>query len=105
MHRKTNHRIISLLFIGSVYCNVISVPGDAATIQGGIDLAVNGDIVLVQAGTYVENINFDGKDIKVLSTSGAENTIIDGNQIGRLCANQKDDIVEIIISTWLTLIV
>jgi uncharacterized repeat protein (TIGR01451 family) len=53
-----------------------------ATIQHGIDVAKAGYTVLVHSGTYVENINFNGKNITVKSTDGAEKTIIDGNQNG-----------------------
>ncbi|MDM8559109.1 right-handed parallel beta-helix repeat-containing protein [Candidatus Parabeggiatoa sp. HSG14] len=51
-----------------------------ATIQHGIDVAKDGYTVLVYPGTYVENINFNSKNIKVESTDGAENTVIDGNK-------------------------
>jgi hypothetical protein len=54
------------------------VPADFPTIQQAIDAAVNGDTVLVAAGTYVENINFIGKAITVTSESGPQVTIIDG---------------------------
>jgi len=59
--------------------NVIYVPGDSTTIQGGIGGAVDGDTVLVAPGTYVENINFYGKAITVKSEQGSDATIIDGS--------------------------
>ena len=52
----------------------INVPADHATIQSAIDAANNGDSILVAPGTYVENINFKGKDITVTSSDGPEVT-------------------------------
>jgi len=62
--------------------NTIHVPADQATIQGAINVANNGDTVLVAPGTYSENINFNGKAITVTSSGGASVTIIDGRTNG-----------------------
>ncbi|MBT3621748.1 MAG: hypothetical protein HN535_03240, partial [Flavobacteriales bacterium] len=58
-------------------------------IQTAIDSSVNGDTIIVSPGTYVENINFNGKGIVLASdflltgdTSYISSTIIDGNQSG-----------------------
>lgn len=77
------HCFAILLAFGSVLsAATINVPADVLTIQGAIADAgtVNGDEVVVAAGTYVENINFLGKAITLRSASGdPSDTIIDGN--------------------------
>jgi hypothetical protein len=71
------------------HINSINVPADYSTIQSAIDYSINGDVIHVQPGTYVENINFNGKNITVASLflttqdkSYISQTIIDGNQNG-----------------------
>ncbi|MCF7918935.1 MAG: T9SS type A sorting domain-containing protein [Candidatus Cloacimonetes bacterium] len=82
--------VILLLFMTSIMsAAVINIPGDYALIQAGIEVSVDGDTVLVEPGTYVENIDFYGKNITVSSlyittqdTIFISQTIIDGNQNG-----------------------
>src|SRR5262245_22789734 len=57
----------------------LNVPGDSATIQGAIVLAADGDTILVAPGTYVETIDFFGKQLVIEGTGGAAVTIVDGN--------------------------
>lgn len=79
-----------LLFIHNlVFATIINVPADQPTIQAGINVAVDGDTVLVHLGIYVENINYNGKNIVVGSlflttqdTSYISQTVINGNQNG-----------------------
>lgn len=59
----------------------IRVPADAPTIQAGIDIAPTNARVLVSPGTYSGSgnvdIRFNGKPVEVVSTYGADATIID----------------------------
>ncbi len=67
---------------GARAATTIVVPTQQPTIQAGIDAASPGDTVLVNPGTYHENIDFKGKAITVASSQGAATTVIDGGGIG-----------------------
>ena len=78
--------IIGLLFLGrpaaALQLGAIHVPADYPTIQAAINAAANGDTIQVAPGTYVENLSFLGKAIRLFSDQGSEVTVIDGNQAG-----------------------
>jgi parallel beta-helix repeat protein len=54
----------------------IQVPGDAPTVQAGINMANTGDTVSIAPGTYSGPINFNGKAITV--TGSGPGVILDG---------------------------
>ena len=67
---------------------VINVPEQFSSIQDAVDYAIHGDTILVQPGTYYENV-YINKRIALYSlaaggdTSFIEQTIIDANGSGK----------------------
>ena len=73
--------IFALTLPFTAFSATIIVPDDYAKIQDAINASVNGDTIRVRAGTYYENIIFNGKEIVVQSFEGPGVTIIDGGQL------------------------
>jgi hypothetical protein len=76
-----------LLFSTILIADIINVPADTSTIQGGVFLASDSDTVIVAEGTYYENVRIEDKALTLASyflidddTSHISKTIIDGSQ-------------------------
>ena len=95
IHQKYFYRIYSYIgrsnspeskhFSAICHFGKLRVPQDHPTIQAAINSSISGDMVIVQPGTYKENLDFEGKNITVCSkflNSGDRtyitSTIIDG---------------------------
>ncbi len=79
--------VILLIYSSILFSSIVHVPDQVTLIQEGINIAQEGDTVLVARGRYFENINFRGKDIVVASNYiisldpvDIDSTIIDGSQ-------------------------
>ncbi|MCP4582301.1 MAG: hypothetical protein GY839_11865 [candidate division Zixibacteria bacterium] len=91
--------LVSLLVIPCyVSAITINVPDNYSTIQDGISASSSSDTVLVQPGIYVENINFNGKNIVIGSlfltsgdTSYVSSTIIDGDSSGSVATFENGE--------------
>ena len=57
--------------------HVIVFPGEYLTIQGAIDAIACGDVVVLNAGLYSEDINFHGKNIIVSSMNPDDPTLVE----------------------------
>jgi len=88
--------IVLLATIG--FSATIYVPDSYSTIQGAINASANGDTIVVRAGTYMENIDFLGKNIVVRSESGPQSTTIDGSQSGSVVTFQSGESAGAILS-------
>ena len=92
--------VVLLVLLISVNCfsNIINIPEDYSTIQSGIDASNELDTVLVQPGIYLENINYEGKNITVTSlfsttqdTAYISATIIDGDSSGSVASFESGE--------------
>ena len=60
----------------------LNVPEDYLSIQIALNAAESGDTILVQPGTYIENIFWpETNGIKLISAGDSSNTIIDGGGV------------------------
>ncbi|SVD07467.1 uncharacterized protein METZ01_LOCUS360321, partial [marine metagenome] len=67
------------------------------SIQAGINFSSNTDSVTVAAGTYVENINFRGRNIKVVGAD-RETTIINGDSSGSVVTFESGETNDALLS-------
>ena len=87
------------LFLSLIIAETYRVPSEFETIQSAIDFtSYEGDTIIVSPGTYVENINYMGKDIYLTShyifteaDSTTQQTIIDGNQNGTVVSIENGE--------------
>jgi predicted outer membrane repeat protein len=82
---------------GTVYVN----PG--GSIQTAINNSNNSDVIIVNPGTYYENLNIDGKAITLRSAnptnpSVVQNTVIDGSGSGSVISFGPDISVQTVVS-------
>ena len=79
--------LLLFIFCSIIRSEIIYVPDDYSTIQGGINASNDGDSIFVDPGFYPESIDFNGKAIVVSSLYIIENdslliglTIIDAQE-------------------------
>jgi predicted outer membrane repeat protein len=102
--------IIFLLFFAFINATIINIPADYITFYDAISASVNGDTILVQPGTYLENINYAGKNITIGSlflttqdTSYISQTILDGFQNGSVVTfDSSEDSTEVLTGFTVT---
>jgi Right handed beta helix region/Secretion system C-terminal sorting domain len=91
--------IIIMLSLSPVFAVTLNVPTEYGSVQAGLDASAIGDTVLVQPGTYFENILWPQVNgIKLIAAGDTSNTFIDANQNGRVISMS---VVGVIDSTTL----
>jgi len=90
--------LLCIIYTAQLNGTIHNVPGDYSTISDAINASVNGDTVLVQPGTYYENIDYSGKNIVIGSlflttedTSMISGTIIDGSANGSVVTIKNNE--------------
>ena len=77
------HLLLIFLLFQSIFATTIYIPNDFLTVQEGIDQSSNGDTVIINPGTYYENLVLNKEivlkssvDLESLSTDWFNNEII-----------------------------
>lgn len=74
---RTAAAFVILLLSSTIgFSATINVPGDYPTIQQAIDAAATGDVILVAAGNYTEQLTVDGKIIQIKGASAGQTVVL-----------------------------
>jgi len=89
--------------IAHAQAEIRSVPAKYGTIQQAINYSNDGDVVVVESGTYAENINFLGKNIVITSTNPDDpetiaTTVIDGHGQGSAVTFENGETSEAVLT-------
>lgn len=81
MPRTRFSYVYALLTLAAAFtpalADTITVPGDQPTIQAAIDIALDGDEIVVSPGTYNETLLIPDISITLRSSDGPQSTVID----------------------------
>ncbi len=85
MNYKKIALFVFICYLNDLSANIRNVPTIYSTIQSALNSSSMGDTILVAPGVYYENILWPNiSDLKLHSSGDSSNTIIDGNQLGRV---------------------
>jgi parallel beta-helix repeat protein len=84
-----------LVAISPAFAETLDVPAEYGSIQAGLNASADGDTVLVQPGTYVENIVWPiVNGIKLIAAGDTSDTFIDGNQVERVIYMSSGGVID-----------
>ncbi|MBK9049317.1 MAG: hypothetical protein IPL74_22455 [Bacteroidetes bacterium] len=97
--KKNIFLITLILFCYNLFATIRIVPIQYASIQTALDSSSTGDTVLVQPGTYFENIYWPNvANIKLFSDGDSSNTVINGGGL-KAVITLDGDIMSVTIDT------